>query len=1065
MQWILGKSRPSNVLTIDGRPFRAGLSGDGDWVQALLKQAGLSDDEKRQAYASELLVPYLEPILSQALVSMPQDPHLFVLDWLVSHLEVRIPGEISKAFYGWMAKDSDSKLAEPPGSLPDDPQDFAGVMGSFVSDDSREDALGESTPDEPVKSASHRLRRNLAKAHTDLTKSRSRRSSDGGAVNAVGGVARRDKKRVTLTIDHSQDNDASTSPTQKRGSLVGALEAEAWRRRMRRMSATDDRNGSQLEISAAEIQNTIASIPLFSKCTTEELKALSEACTLRCCEDGETLLALGQQESELFVIHKGSCRISVLQEDSMLHSGSCFGEEILFGTNRSSQRQISACQDEPVVTACFSRESLQRLKLFSRLKSQRLRNMSSEAPSVEETTSACFDEDEGLLEEEDDLMREESFQAKSTPRASLQSRQVNLGSTFGGAGVLGAVGTGITELDADMQRAGSDNDLILDAIRTNPQLRDVLQLDERHVLLVAELVTLCEMAPGTIICDIGHVLQHLYIVQEGVFDLFGPLGRPIGKVRAGECFGDLCLLYGAKSPHGVIARRKARAWRLDRDGLLKIQNAKLASQREGHARLLQAMPLFEGLKEDQLSSLVDALEELRLLKGEALLRSGSRVQCLYFVAHGQLQSEDQTIVVKQGDNFGLDDFLSNSICQSTLKVASDAANVLMLDISSIVSELQAMGVSHDASLNDLAAKLSECAGVLNRRSPTSKDRFASTREKVLAEHGEGDATPSSASSSQHVDKGRLKSLGVLGQGSFGVVTLEEDSQTGKWYALKALSKDRCAKTGQTEHVLREKNTHMLLDSPFIIKLYTTYKDHNYLYFLMDVAAGGELFTKYQEHEDWFGNAELARFFMAGCALGLEHMHSQKVIYRDLKLENVLLDSRGYPLLSDFGLAKQVVGKTYTVAGTPDYMAPEVLRRSGHNRAVDWWALGVVLHVMMSGQSPFDDAEPALIYRNIVRGLKKEHFPDSFNEDLTDVIKGLCRKKPEERLPMGPKGLAHLRQAPWLSSLDWAALEQQTLKAPWRPAKLSAAELVTGPCENIPAVVPYEDDGSGWDAAF
>lgn len=420
MQWILGKNRPSKVLTLDGGPG----AGSSDWVQAFLNQTGLSHDEKRQAYASELLAPYLEPILSQALVSMPQDPHLFVLDWLVSHLEVRIPGEVSKAFYGWMAKESDAKLVQPPGSVPDQPQDFAGVMDCFQSDECCEeqvDALEESPSAVLENTPSYSLSRDLAKPKADLSKGRSRRRSDVGAVDAaMAEKCDKSKRRVSLGVDgHSHDKEAVPSSGSSHKSVGVALEAEAWRRRMRRMSATDRELKDSImfqEVSPAEIQKSIAGIPLFSKCTAEELQALSEACTLRSCDDAETLLALGQRESDLFVVQRGSCRISVLQEDSMLHFGSCFGEEILFGTNRSSQRQIAAGQAEHVVVACFSRECLERLKLFGRLKTQRL---STAGPQRQ--TSVGVDEEDGLSDSDsDDDMHEDSREGKGSPRASFR---------------------------------------------------------------------------------------------------------------------------------------------------------------------------------------------------------------------------------------------------------------------------------------------------------------------------------------------------------------------------------------------------------------------------------------------------------------------------------------------------------------------------------------------------------------------------------------------------------------------------------------------------------------------
>merc|ERR1711957_284103 len=178
----------------------------------------------------------------------------------------------------------------------------------------------------------------------------------------------------------------------------------------------------------------------------------------------------------------------------------------------------------------------------------------------------------------------------------------------------------------------------------------------------------------------------------------------------------------------------------------------------------------------------------------------------------------------------------------------------------------------------------------------------------------------------------------------------------------------------------------------------------------------------------------------------------------------LLDGFGYPLIADMGLAKIVVGKTYTVCGTADYMAPETLRRTGHNRGVDWWAFGILIFVMSSGQSPFDANEAAQIYKNVVKGLKKEHYPKDFDKDLKEVIGNLCRKKPEERLPMGQRGLLHLQEAPWYSSFDWESMVARRLQAPHSPPSTTLEELQRRTVET-PPFVQHVEDLSDWDAAF
>merc|ERR1719335_1342285 len=165
-----------------------------------------------------------------------------------------------------------------------------------------------------------------------------------------------------------------------------------------------------------------------------------------------------------------------------------------------------------------------------------------------------------------------------------------------------------------------------------------------------------------------------------------------------------------------------------------------------------------------------------------------------------------------------------------------------------------------------------------------------------------------------------------------------------------------------------------------------------------------------------------------------------MIHRDVKLENVLLRSNGYAMLTDMGLTKIVIGKTYTMCGTADFFAPETLKQVGYNRAVDWWATGICVFIMMSGRSPFDAEDVMQIYKNIVKGFKKETFPDNFSPLLIELIKGLCRKKPEERLPMGPGGLKNLREHPWYQGYSWDSIAKKTWTAPYIPPTNSAEDF-------------------------
>lgn len=232
-------------------------------------------------------------------------------------------------------------------------------------------------------------------------------------------------------------------------------------------------------------------------------------------------------------------------------------------------------------------------------------------------------------------------------------------------------------------------------------------------------------------------------------------------------------------------------------------------------------------------------------------------------------------------------------------------------------------------------------------------------------------------------------------------------------------------------VQNERSVMNLLDSDFVVRLFKTYQDELHIFFMMEPVLGGELFDIYMDHE-LFCNIPAARFYIACVSQGLQHMHTNRVIWRDLKLENCLVDEHGYLKLTDMGIAKIVIGKTYTICGTADYFAPETLRQSGHDRAVDWWACGVLLFMMVTGRSPFDAPTVTQIYKNIMKGFSKVTFPENVPSDLMEVIKSLCRKKPEERITMQKGGVSTFMEMPFFSSLNWNQLSTRQLPAPFVP---------------------------------
>mmetsp|Transcript_59183 Transcript_59183/g.132673 ORF Transcript_59183/g.132673 Transcript_59183/m.132673 type:complete len:567 (+) Transcript_59183:101-1801(+) len=346
----------------------------------------------------------------------------------------------------------------------------------------------------------------------------------------------------------------------------------------------------------------------------------------------------------------------------------------------------------------------------------------------------------------------------------------------------------------------------------------------------------------------------------------------------------------------------------------------------------------------------------------------------------------------------------------------------------------------------------------------SRDR-PGPQQTPVSTHGTSQSAPVSraaGSGTRRIRRGDLECVGRLGVGAFGVVTLEEDRRTGKTYALKAVSKGYLVQLRMVHSVLNEKRILKLVESPFIVRLFTTYNGREHVYFLLEAALGGELFTTY-ERLRLYGSERHARFYVGCVVEALVHLHDRGVIYRDLKPENLLLDNRGYCKLTDMGLAKVTKGPTYTLVGTPDYMAPEVINGTGHNQAVDWWMLGVLLFEFMVGRPPFEADSADQVYELVRKGIERVHFPPECRHPAPELVRALCRTNPEARL-CTPR----LRRDPWFAGFDWAALKEQRMQPPRVPTVRSQRDLSNfRTCDNQgdPPLVPYQDTGTNWDADF
>jgi serine/threonine protein kinase len=297
------------------------------------------------------------------------------------------------------------------------------------------------------------------------------------------------------------------------------------------------------------------------------------------------------------------------------------------------------------------------------------------------------------------------------------------------------------------------------------------------------------------------------------------------------------------------------------------------------------------------------------------------------------------------------------------------------------------------------------------------------------------------------------------------VELWEHKLTGQTYALKRLNKGLVSREGMQQRVLTEKLVLNMVDSPFIVALYETYNEPYELFFLMEAALGGELHSTYKRRR-LYGSEEHTRYYAACVTFALRHLHERFIIYRDMKPENVLLSARGHAKVADFGLSKLVIGKTFSICGSPDYFAPELVAQTGHTLALDWWQLGVLVFELLSGQPPFQSDSTFATYLKVMDGIDKITFPAAIRGYAASLVRALLEQDPAERLPMLPGGFANLQGHGWFAGFDWDALESLQLQPPFVPEVANARDLANFPVEEIPLTkLPYEDDGSGWDDHF
>uniref|UniRef100_A0A8C0BTS9 Serine/threonine-protein kinase N3 n=1 Tax=Buteo japonicus TaxID=224669 RepID=A0A8C0BTS9_9AVES len=276
-------------------------------------------------------------------------------------------------------------------------------------------------------------------------------------------------------------------------------------------------------------------------------------------------------------------------------------------------------------------------------------------------------------------------------------------------------------------------------------------------------------------------------------------------------------------------------------------------------------------------------------------------------------------------------------------------------------------------------------------------------------------------------------IAMLGRGHFGKVLLAQYKATGKLYAIKALKKKDIIRRDEIDSLNCEKRIFEVVNSsdhPFLVNMFACFQTPHHACFVMEYTPGGDLMMRI--HEDVFPE-HMAQFYTACVVLGLQFLHEKKIVYRDLKLDNLLLDAEGFVKIADFGLCKEGIGfgdRTNTFCGTPEFLAPEVLTDISYTRAVDWWGLGVLIYEMLVGESPFPGDDEEEVFDSIVND--EVRYPRFLSSEALSIIRKLLRKCPERRLGAGEKDAEEIKIQAFFKEIDWDALFARTLKPPFVP---------------------------------
>ncbi|KAF0682462.1 Aste57867_25414 [Aphanomyces stellatus] len=513
------------------------------------------------------------------------------------------------------------------------------------------------------------------------------------------------------------------------------------------------------------------------------------------------------------------------------------------------------------------------------------------------------------------------------------------------------------------------------------------------------------LVTGDIIVRKGEPGNVLYMIQSGtvVCTEIGALDDI--ELHEGDYFGERALMTDEPRAATVIAKTEVQVMALDRQVFISVLGPLQELIKHNlMLRSVQSIPILRDLSDNQKQELIEKTPVQTFAAGANILTEGEFGNDFFILVSG---SVDVTHTTPEGKAVLLNTLSSGDYFGEKAAMQDEPARRNATVAATTSVECLVVGRALFQWIREPLQSTLVCN--MDMRKQMSEDKIFASAITIAS----------------------LKRSKVLGIGSFGLVYIAHHAPTGRFVAVKEMQKARLESSKQMSHVISEKQLLASFSHPFVLKYYVALHEARKVYIVTEALLGGELFQRIVNPAGVPTPLvmDAARFYAACVVKALKYLHTRNIAYRDLKPENILLDAHGYAKIVDFGFAKKLQQKTFTLCGTPEYLAPEIVMGIGHGCAVDAWALGVLIYEMVVGDSPFADAKDdhMTICRSILRG--KVEFRADADPAWRSIVEGLLVREPTKRLSCTRTAV---ESHAWFEGFAWDALLAQTLPAPWTP---------------------------------